>query len=101
VAARPDIGQADAASPVCCDHDGKANGRLVLEHGALRREIICDCGQVLALLGRQEYHVGDVADARASAGARWRRSRAFITAFGARRRSAPGHAPRTRLARRA
>jgi hypothetical protein len=38
-----------------CDHDGKGSGRLVVEEGGLRREIVCECGKVMIVLGRQEY----------------------------------------------
>jgi hypothetical protein len=95
VAARADIGHAQAAAP--CDHDAKANGRLVLERGAVRREIVCDCGQVIAVLGREEYQMGGhAADVRGATRERWRRSRAFLTSVGGRHRQAT---PRTRASR--
>jgi hypothetical protein len=40
-----------------CDHDGRASGRLVLEAGGLRSEIVCDCGAVLAVLAHEGYEV--------------------------------------------
>jgi hypothetical protein len=64
-------------APALCDHDGRASGRLTFEDGDIRREIVCECGQVLALLGRQEYHLGgEAAPRRRPTGLRWRRSTA-------------------------
>ncbi len=40
-----------------CDHDARASGRLVLEPGGLRGELVCDCGEVLAVLGHEEYEL--------------------------------------------
>jgi hypothetical protein len=40
-----------------CDHDGKASGRLVLEEGGVRREIVCGCGRVMIVLGRDAYQI--------------------------------------------
>lgn len=47
-----------------CDHDGKASGRLVLEGDSIRREIVCDCGQVMVFLGREEFQLDAVSLAR-------------------------------------
>jgi hypothetical protein len=99
VAARADTGHAQAAAAAVCDHDGKASGRLVLERGAVRHEIVCDCGQVLAVLGRQDYRLGGHgAHARGAARERWRRSRAFLTSVGGRRGQARPAARASRLA---
>jgi hypothetical protein len=69
-----------------CDHDGRASGRLTLEEAGIRRDIVCECGQVLAFLGRQDYNLGGrTAPRRRPTGARWRRSTA--QAAGAFRRS--------------
>jgi len=43
--------------PDLCDHDGRASGRLVLEEGYFRREVVCECGWVLIFLGREDYRV--------------------------------------------
>jgi hypothetical protein len=72
-----------------CDHDGKASGRLVLEDGSVRLEIVCECGAMIASLGRQEYRSGEAAPRRRMSRRRWRRSRALL--FSARR----GHAATT------
>jgi hypothetical protein len=76
---------APAAGPApSCDHDGKASGRLVLEDGRIRREIVCECGEVLMILGRQSYNVASCDAARRGASRqRWMRSRALL--FSARR----------------
>jgi hypothetical protein len=64
-------------APALCDHDGRASGRLTLEKGGIRREIVCECGQVLVLLGRQEYHLGGMtAPGHGPTEGRWRRSTA-------------------------
>jgi hypothetical protein len=55
IADRSDSARFEVAPPASCDHDGKASGRLVLEDGRVRREVVCECGQVVMLLGRQEY----------------------------------------------
>ena len=61
-----------------CDHDARASGRLVLEEGGVRQEIICDCGLVLLHLGRQAYHLDPwAARHRRAARERWRVSRAL------------------------
>jgi hypothetical protein len=80
-----------------CDHDGRASGRLVLEHTWLRREVVCECGEMLLFLGRSEYRVagwspGDHRPSRE----RWRRSRAllFSVASHGRWRSDRGSHPR-------
>jgi len=71
-----------------CDHDGKASGRLVLEGDGIRREIVCECGQVMVFLGRQEYQL-DVGAARrlTPSWGHWRRSRTLL--FSARERMQP------------
>jgi hypothetical protein len=71
-------------APALCDHDGRASGRLTLEDGGVRREIVCECGQVLALLGRQDYNLGGRTAPRGRpTGAHWRRSTAQAArAFG-------------------
>jgi len=61
-----------------CDHDGKASGRLVLERDGIRREILCECGQVLVLLGRQEYEFDVGGARRRPSWRRWRQSRALL-----------------------
>jgi hypothetical protein len=69
-----DVG-VDAAA--LCDHDGRASGRLMLEDGGVRCEIICECGQVLTFLGREDYNLaGRAAPRRRVTGGRWRRSTA-------------------------
>jgi hypothetical protein len=100
VAARLDIRLADTAAVASCDHDGKANGRLVLERDALRREIVCDCGQLLAVLGRQEYHAGGHVGHLRGARDRWRRSRALLSSVGGRRRNPRQRSSAPRLMRR-
>jgi hypothetical protein len=40
-----------------CHHDGKASGRLALEPAGFRGEIVCDCGEVLTVLGHEEYEL--------------------------------------------
>jgi hypothetical protein len=61
-----------------CDHDGKASGRLVLDGDGVRYEIVCECGQLIRLLGRQHYQL-DVGAARRRPGpARRRRSRLML-----------------------
>jgi hypothetical protein len=61
-----------------CDHDGKASGRLVLDGDGVRHEIVCECGQLIRLLERQDYQL-DVSAARRRPGpARWRRSRLML-----------------------
>jgi hypothetical protein len=56
----------------------------VLEAGGVRREIVCECGQVLMLLGHQSYNV-NASDAvrRSTSRQRWMRSRTVL--FTARR----------------
>jgi hypothetical protein len=72
-----------------CDHDGKASGRLVLEGGGISREIVCECGQVIALLGRDEYDLSRLSSRRGrTSRRRWRRSRSMH--FSARRRRGAG-----------
>jgi hypothetical protein len=62
-------------APALCDHDGRASGRLTLEEAGIRREIVCECGQVLAFLGRQDYNLGGRTAPRGRpTAARWRRS---------------------------
>jgi hypothetical protein len=74
-----------------CDHDGKASGRLVLEDGGIRLEVVCSCGRMVAFLGRIEYRGGrGHARRRRTSHRRWRRSRALL--FSARR----GHAVKAR-----
>jgi hypothetical protein len=76
-----------------CDHDAKASGRLVLEEGGIRQEIVCECGRVLSLLGREAYHLDPwAARHRRATRERWRVSRALVLAV---RR---GRSPRTRPA---
>jgi hypothetical protein len=64
-------------APALCGHDGRASGRLTFEEATIRREIVCECGQVLAFLGRQDYNLGGrAAPRRRPTGGRWRRSTA-------------------------
>jgi hypothetical protein len=67
-----------------CDHNGRASGRLTLEEASIRREIVCECGQVLAFLGHEDYNLGRrAAPRRRPTGARLRRSTAQAArAFG-------------------
>jgi hypothetical protein len=73
-----------------CDHDGRASGRLTLADGGIRGEIVCECGQVLALLGCEDYNLGaGTAPHSPPTGAGWRRStaqaaRAFRRSIGRR-----------------
>ncbi|HEV7584559.1 MAG TPA: hypothetical protein VGO14_02145 [Solirubrobacteraceae bacterium] len=98
MAARPDIGPVDAASRASCDHDAKASGRLVLERGGIRREIVCECGEVLAVLGRQSYNLSRSSPGPRGRGpGRWRRSRALLNTVGRRRRDAGPEAGAARL----
>lgn len=61
-----------------CDHDARASGRLVLEEGGVRQEVICDCGLVLIHLGREAYHLDPwAARHRLAARKRRRSSRAL------------------------
>src|SRR2546421_12674871 len=53
-----DTPHASSAPHELCDHDGKASGRLVLEDGGIRVEVVCSCGRVIAFLGRLEYRRG-------------------------------------------
>jgi hypothetical protein len=83
------------AAPVLCDHDGRASGRLTFEEGGIRREIVCECGHVLAFLGREDYSLGGrTVPRRRQSGVRWRRSTA--TAARAFRRSIGRDRPRPR-----
>jgi hypothetical protein len=87
-----DAGVVEAA---LCDHDGRASGRLTFEDGAIRREIVCECGQMLAFLGRQDYDLGGrTAPHGRPTGERWRQSTA--QAARAFRRSIAGKAYRRR-----
>ena len=64
-------------APTVCDHNGRASGRLTLEDGSIRHDIVCECGQVLAFLGHEDYNLGGrTASRRRPTGARWRRSTA-------------------------
>ena len=64
-----------------CDHDAKASGRLVLEEGGIRHEIVCECGRVLIFLGREAYHLDPwAARHRRAARERWRVARALVLA---------------------
>jgi hypothetical protein len=64
-------------APALCDHDGRASGRLTLEEGGMRSEIVCECGQLLAFLGREAYNLGGPsAPRRRQSGVRLRRSTA-------------------------
>jgi hypothetical protein len=86
-----DTPHASSAPHELCDHYGKASGRLVLEDGGIRLEVVCSCGQVIAFLGRLEYRHGrGRARRRRTSHRRWRRSRALL--FSARR----GHAAHAR-----
>jgi hypothetical protein len=64
----------------------------------IRREIVCECGHVIAFLGRQEYRFNrQAARDRRSSRERWHRSRALLFSFAVRRRWHPHadrHAPR-------
>jgi hypothetical protein len=82
-------------APALCDHDGRGSGRLTLEEAGIRREIVCECGQVLAFLGREDYNLGGwTAPRRRPKGAHWRRSTA--QAARAFRRSIGRNAPHRR-----
>lgn len=70
-------GDAALAAHVC-DHDGKASGRLVLETGGVRREIVCECGHVIRRLGSQRYEVDVGAARQRPSRARWRRLRLML-----------------------
>jgi hypothetical protein len=86
-----DTPHASSAQQELCDHDGKASGRLVLEDGSIRLEVVCSCGRVIAFLGRLEYRRGRArARRRRTSRRHWRRSRARL--FSARR----GHAVKAR-----
>jgi hypothetical protein len=72
-----DASDVGVVAPALCNHDGRASGRLTFEEGGIRREIVCECGQVLAFLGRQDYNLGGrTAPRRRPTGARWTRSTA-------------------------
>jgi hypothetical protein len=59
----------------------------VLENGGVRREVICECGQVIMFLGRQEYRFnGWAARHRLPSRERWRRSRELLFSAAGRRR---------------
>jgi hypothetical protein len=58
-----------------CDHDGKASGRLVLDGDAVRHELVCECGQVIRLLGRQRYELDVGAARHRHSRGLWRRAR--------------------------
>jgi hypothetical protein len=59
----------------------------VLEDGGIRREVVCECGQVMMSLGRQQYHVNAwAARERRSSRERWRRSRALLFSVAGQRR---------------
>ncbi|HEV2922834.1 MAG TPA: hypothetical protein VGW98_02285 [Solirubrobacteraceae bacterium] len=81
-------------TPPVCDHNGRASGRLTLEEASVRCEIVCECGQMLAFLGHEDYNLGRrTAPRRRPTGARLRRSttqaaRAFGRSIG-RKRGAP------------
>jgi hypothetical protein len=86
-----DTPHASSAPDELCDHDGKASGRLVLEDGSIRLEVVCSCGRMVAFLGRMEYRGGrGRARRRRTSNRRWRRSRALL--FSARH----GHAVKAR-----
>jgi hypothetical protein len=90
-----DTPHASPAPHELCDHDGKASGRLVLEDGGIRLEVVCSCGRMVAFLGRIEYRGGrgrgrGRARRRRTSNRRWRRSRALL--FSARH----GHAVKAR-----
>jgi hypothetical protein len=77
-------GDVGVVAPTVCDHNGSASGRLTLEEASVRCEIVCECGQVLAFLGHEDYHLGRrTAPRRRPTGARFRRSTAQAArAFG-------------------
>jgi len=52
-----DTGRIALMSADLCDHDGRASGRLVLEEGCFRREVVCECGRMMIFLGREDYRV--------------------------------------------
>jgi hypothetical protein len=57
---------------------------LVLESGRVRREIVCECGTVLIVLGSDRYRAGSrAAGRRRPSRQHWMRSRAML--FSARR----------------
>src|ERR1700730_13294081 len=71
-------------APTVCDHNGRASGRLTLEEASVCCEIVCEGGQVVALLGPEHYTPGRrTAPRRRPTGARLRRSTAQAArAFG-------------------
>jgi hypothetical protein len=90
-----DPGDVAVVAPALCDHDGRASGRLTLADGGIRGEIVCECGQVLALVGCEDYNLGaGTALHSRPKGARWRRSTA--RAARAFRRSIGAHGPHRR-----
>jgi len=77
-----------------CDHDAKASGRSVLEEGGIRHELVCECGRVLIILGREAYHLDPwAARHRRATRERWKVSRALVLAV--RRARVPKSRPAT------